>query len=91
MSILETMAAGKIIISGRVGGIPDLVTDGENGFLITPGDVESLQKHLLFVATHPEQMMQMAENNRRKIDEQYNLEKLNAWLFSMYRQITKKP
>jgi glycosyltransferase involved in cell wall biosynthesis len=90
MSILEAMAAGKIIISGRVGGIPDLVTDGENGFLITPGDVESLQKHLLFVATHPEQMMRMAENNRRKIDEQYNLEKLNAWLFSMYRQLAKK-
>jgi hypothetical protein len=32
----------------------------------------------------------MAENNRRKIDEQYNLEKLNAWLFSMYRQLAKK-
>jgi glycosyltransferase involved in cell wall biosynthesis len=91
MSILEAMAAGKIIISGRVGGIPDLVTDGENGFLITPGDVESLQKHLLFVATHPEQMMRMAENNRRKIDEQYNLEKLNAWLFSLYRLLIKKP
>lgn len=90
MSILESMAAGKVIISSRVGGIPDLVTEGENGFLITPGDVESLQKHIAFVASSPDEMIRIAQNNRRKIDEHYNLEKLNAWLFSLYHQLAKK-
>lgn len=88
MSILESMAAGKVIISGRVGGIPDLVTDGENGFLITPGDVESLQKHIVYVATHPDEMIEMAKHNRQKIAEEYNLQKLNAWLFSLYKKLS---
>lgn len=87
MSILEAMAAGKIIISGRVGGIPDLVTEGENGFLITPGDVESLCRHIVFVKSHPEEMLRMAQNNRNKIDADYNLQKINGQLHSIYRQI----
>lgn len=90
MSILESMAAGKIIISSRVGGIPDLVTDGENGYLITPGDIDSLCRHISFVVTNPDQMIRIAENNKRKIDEQYNLEKLNTWLFQLYQQLANK-
>lgn len=89
MSILESMAAGKIIISGRVGGIPDLVTEGENGFLITPGDVDGLCKHIVFVATNPQRMITIAENNQQKINEDYNLQKLNFWLFSMYNQLVQ--
>ena len=87
MSILEAMAAGKIIISGRVGGIPDLVTEGENGFLITPGDVESLKQHIRYVISHPHEMVQMAQNNKAKIAADYNLEKLNSWLFKIYEQL----
>ena len=88
MSILEAMAAGKIIISGRVGGIPDLVTEGVNGFLITPGDVESLKCHIRYVVMHPDEMVQMAKNNKIKIAENYNLEKLNNRLLQFYYQIT---
>lgn len=87
LSILEAMAAGKIIISSRVGGIPDLVTEGINGFLITPGDVDALSQHLAYVATHPDEMVQMADNNHHKIAADYNLEKLNAWLLAMYRTL----
>ncbi|OGX83788.1 glycosyltransferase family 4 protein [Hymenobacter glacialis] len=91
MSILEAMAAGKIIVSSRVGGIPDLVTEGVNGFLITPGDVPSLSQHLAYVATHPQEMTEMARRNQQKIAAEYNLEKLTAWLMAMYRSIIRKP
>jgi len=42
MSILEAMAAGLPILSTRIGGIPDVVTDSQNGYLVNAGDIEQL-------------------------------------------------
>jgi len=40
--LVEAMAAGKPIVASSVGGIPDLVKHGQNGFLVEPGDVNDL-------------------------------------------------
>lgn len=90
MSILEAMAAGKIIISSRVGGIPDLVTEQENGFLIDPGDVESLCRHIMHVVSNPAEMEVISRNNIFKIKEQYDLPKIHAQLFEMYYSLLNK-
>lgn len=42
MTILETMAAGIPNISTNIASIPEVIKDGKNGYLITPGDVDSL-------------------------------------------------
>ncbi len=42
ISVLEAMANGKAVISTPVGGIPDVVHDGENGFMVTPGDADGI-------------------------------------------------
>ena len=47
MSILETMGQGIPNISTRIASIPEVIQDGENGFLITLGDVEALQNRIL--------------------------------------------
>ena len=47
MTILETMAYGIPNISTRIASIPEVITDSENGYLITPGDIEALESRLL--------------------------------------------
>lgn len=46
MTILETMARGIPNISTRIASIPEVIKNGENGFMITPGDVESLATYI---------------------------------------------
>lgn len=43
MSILETFALGRPVIGSRIGGIPELIEDGEDGLIFEPGDVDALR------------------------------------------------
>lgn len=46
LCVLEAMASGTPVIASRIGGLPEIVVDGETGFLTPPGDIESLQDRL---------------------------------------------
>lgn len=45
-SIIEAYTYGKPVIASRVGGMPEIVHEGETGFLVEPNDIESLQRTL---------------------------------------------
>lgn len=46
VSVMEAMAAALPVISSRIGGTPDMISDGVDGFLIAQRDVEALTRHL---------------------------------------------
>lgn len=52
--VMEAMAAGRPVVATRTGGVPEMVVDGETGFLIEPGDRDLLADKLLVLATDPE-------------------------------------
>ncbi len=54
ISVLESMSYGKAIISTKVGGIPEIVHNGENGLLIDPGNLDQLENALNFFIEHPD-------------------------------------
>ena len=59
--LVEAMAHGIPIVASEVGGIPDLITPGKNGFLVPPKNPEELAKHI--------QILIEDENKRRKMGE----------------------
>jgi glycosyltransferase involved in cell wall biosynthesis len=52
--LLEALASGRPVVASRVAGIPDLVVDGENGFLARPGDPVDLARQIVLAICEPD-------------------------------------
>ncbi|MCK4806011.1 MAG: glycosyltransferase family 4 protein [Candidatus Aegiribacteria sp.] len=72
--IIEALSSGLPIVASRVGGIPDVVSNGENGFIIEPGDIDALANRLLELVRNTELRISMSRNNRVKAVREYSLE-----------------
>ena len=70
-SLLESMCVGIPSIASSVGGIPDLIKDGVNGFLIEPGNVDQLVRVLTHLLENPEQGRNIGEKGRDTILSNY--------------------
>jgi glycosyltransferase involved in cell wall biosynthesis len=65
--MMETMALGIPVIATRVGAIPEVVKDGENGLLLDPGDVETLKAHIETVMKDPDRTGRMGLKARASV------------------------
>jgi glycosyltransferase involved in cell wall biosynthesis len=73
-TILEAMAAGLPIVATRVGGVPEAITDGENGFLLPPADSYALARKISDLRESYAERSKMSRNNREKVRKLFSLE-----------------
>ena len=64
---LEAMAAGKAVVASRVGGVPELIRDAENGFLVPPDDAPALSEALTRLVQDPALNARLGENGARYV------------------------
>jgi len=74
-AILEAMATSLPIVATEVGGIPELVKDGENGLLVAPADPSALARAIQRLADNPEESRRMGLRGRERMEEQFTLER----------------
>jgi glycosyltransferase involved in cell wall biosynthesis len=84
---VEAHVAGLPVVATRVGGIPDVVADGETGLLVAPEDPESLAVGLARLATDPVLRKRMAEAARERVTEELSAEAMVAALDRVYRRL----
>ena len=65
----EAMACGTPVLASRVGGVSELVVEGETGWLLPPGDDDALRTHLAHVLAHPKTVASMRPQARRIAEE----------------------
>lgn len=65
--IMEAMAAGKPVVATDVGGIPELVVDGETGFLVPSNNVEKLSQAVIRLLENPKVAERMGEKGKERI------------------------
>jgi len=84
-AILEAGAAGLPIVSTPVGGIPDIIRDGDTGLLASPGDSDALADALIRMSGDPDLAARCGEAARRHVDEQFSEESLVRETEAAYR------
>ena len=87
MAILEAMACGLPIISTRVGAIPEVITDGVEGFLIEPGDIEALADCIVRLGKDSQLRQRMGDAARKTVQQQYSLNAMVERLMDIYREV----
>jgi glycosyltransferase involved in cell wall biosynthesis len=76
MSALEAMAAGRPVISTRVGGVDELVVDGETGILVPPGDGAGLATALVALAHDPARARSLGRAGRERQRASFGAERM---------------
>jgi glycosyltransferase involved in cell wall biosynthesis len=83
--IAEAMATSRPVVGTRVGGIPELVRDGETGFLVERGDVDSMAARILTLLRDKDLRLRMGVAGRKVAVEEFN-HKINvAQILDLYR------
>jgi alpha-maltose-1-phosphate synthase len=82
---LEAMACGTPVVASRVGGIPEVVVDGETGWLVAPGDPAALAGALREALADPGRARRMGEAGRRRVEAQFSWDRIAARTLDVYR------
>ena len=89
--LMEAMAMEIPCVATRITGIPELIEDGVDGFLVAPSDVGQLASALRRLMDDPALRNRIGKAGRRKVVEQYNLSKNAAILAEVFERLIPKP
>jgi colanic acid/amylovoran biosynthesis glycosyltransferase len=85
--ILEAGASGLPVVSTLHAGIPDVIENGKDGFLVGEKDVHTMAEKILFLLDNPEQAQAMGKRLQQKIIENYSEERYVADLLRLIEQV----
>lgn len=84
MTVMEAMAAGRAVVATRVGGVPDIVVDGESGLLVQPDDIGGLAKALECLLADGDQRAAMGTQGRRLAEARHSAESVARRYLDVY-------
>ena len=87
-SIIEGFALGKPAVGARIGGIPELVKDGETGLNFETGNVEDLRSKIKYLINNTDKIVVMGKNARRFVEVELNQEVHYKKLIEIYNSVS---
>lgn len=75
-SVLEYMAAGKPVVATRVGSLPEVIVEGETGFLVEPGDAKALAERIVSLLCDSGLRRRMGDRARQRAESHYSLARM---------------
>jgi glycosyltransferase involved in cell wall biosynthesis len=87
MSILEAMASGVPVIATAIGGIPEAIQDGVEGYLLAPGDVQGLADRIARLLADDALAQRMGAAGRSKVERQFSTAAVMPRLEQIYTDL----
>jgi glycosyltransferase involved in cell wall biosynthesis len=82
--VLEALSAGVPVVTTRVGAIPEAIDDGEQGFLVEPGDVDALTDRIARLITEPKLRAGMSRSARTRYEHDFTAERFAGRLSGIW-------
>ena len=87
--ILEAMATGKPVIATGIAGVPDMITDGIDGFLVEEKNVEQIAEKLSVLLDDEALCKKFGQNARKKVEEKFNWDMIAEQILDVYEGVIK--
>lgn len=87
MVLLEALTYSKPIVATRVGGIPEVITDGKTGILVEPQNPSRLAEGIIRILKNPEEAHRMASEGRKLVEERFNSRDLGKKIEKIYQEV----
>ncbi|MED5610871.1 glycosyltransferase family 4 protein [Pseudomonas sp. JH-2] len=87
LTITESFAYGKPVIASKIGGIPEVVSDGEDALLVSPGDVEGLITAIIKLDSDRNSAVEMGRLGRENLERKFNKQAHYQKLIDLYKRL----
>ena len=89
--LIEAMSMKVPQVAFKVGGIPNVVVDGETGILVPPDDIETMAQAIRELIRSPELVREMGEKSLAHVKQNFSLEDSCRRLYDLYQSCSAGP
>ena len=86
--VLEAFAAGTPVVASRVGGIPEVVAEGESGSLVSPADPAALAEAIVELLTDPQKRERFARAGRARVERELSWDSVATETCQVYADVS---
>ncbi len=81
---VEAMAAGRPVVAANIGGLPEVVLDGETGLLHPPGEAKALAKRLQALIADPQRRHDLGLAGRARFEREFTVSAMTTRMLAVY-------